>query len=540
MSNMLIEQAVLEGIYESRADVAKLYEVPKTDVDYERLLKSKLWRMNNLYTIVNKDGERIRFRMNFAQHHVYNKSLIHPRLIILKSRQQGISTFWLISFFDDAIFLSDTNVGMMAQGLDEAETLLKRVELAWDALPPSIIDLLQIARTKDNAKEQGYSNGSTIFIRTSFRSTTLQRLHISEFGKIANKYPERAEETKTGTLQAIAPGNTVAIESTAEGDNDFKTMWYNAKDQYKKGQLAPKDFYPVFLSWLDDPDCNLDIYQEATDEQEQYFAKLELETGRILTQSQKNFWISQYRELAEHIFQEYPATDEEAFTAARQGQYYASRYMEFVVKRNREISNLYDKNLDVHVSMDLGVNDDMVLGFWQIHYNAQRKEWEVRQIDEYVNSGEGLDHYVEVMNDRVDSKGYTYGYTILPHDAQVRDLGAVKAKTRVAILKGLGVRRIKVLPRVPVNDGIAAVRKLIPILWVDPKRCPRSRLAYLNYSKEWDPKLKVWKDKPLHNEHSHPADMIRYFALGVIMIQKRNKNEPKRSKQSSVINGLAL
>ncbi len=78
------------------------YTEPKDDKDLQtNYLISKLWRLNNLYTIVDKYGNKIRFKMNLSQHRVYADCLRHPRLIILKSRQQGISTFWLVNFFDD-------------------------------------------------------------------------------------------------------------------------------------------------------------------------------------------------------------------------------------------------------------------------------------------------------------------------------------------------------------------------------------------------------------------------------------------------------
>ena len=254
-----------------------------------KYLPSKLWRLNNLYTIVNKWGERITFRMNRAQHLVYAASLRHPRLIILKSRQQGISTLWLVSFFDDCVTLEDLSIGLMAQGQDEASTLLERTKILWETLDPEVKAFLGAAIKVNNTKEFKLTNGSNIFIRTSFRSATLQRLHISEMGKIANNFPEKAREAKTGTLQAIAQGNTAVIESTAEGDNLFKDMWDNSVAYVRN--LSKKDFLPVFLSWLDDPDCNVEEDQPITTANAKYFKKLEDELGLRLTRTQKNFWI---------------------------------------------------------------------------------------------------------------------------------------------------------------------------------------------------------------------------------------------------------
>jgi hypothetical protein len=386
--------------------------------------------------------------MNKSQHRVYSAFLKHRRLIILKSRQQGISTFWLIFYFDSAVFGDDLNIGLMAQGKAEASTLLKRVKLAWDELDEAIKSFLNISLGKNNTEEFSFSNGSTVFVRTSFRSATLQGLHISEYGKIANKYPERARETKTGTLQAIKPGLPVAIESTAEGKNDFKYMWERAEDQLVKGEeFAGKDFYPVFLSWLDDPDCVSSTPQTISKTQAEYFAKIEAELGCVITDEQKWFWVAQQRELGDDIYQEYPSTSEEAFTVTKDGSYYARLYRNLVMKRNREVSGLYDPNLDVQVALDLGMNDTFTLVFFQ-RYNE-----EFRIIDEYRNSGEGLEHYVEEMR----SREYNIGTVYLPHDVKVRELST--GQSRLHRLRELGVRNYRVLPRIAVSDGIEAVRR---------------------------------------------------------------------------------
>ncbi len=474
----------------------------KTDKQLlEEYMTSKLWRMNNLYTIIDKDGDEIPFIMNYSQYKVYAAWRVHARLIILKSRQQGISTLWLIDFFDNACFSENLNIGLMAQGADEAATLLIRVKTAWDKLDPMIKDHFNLAIKKDNTKEFSLTNGSTIFIRTSFRSTTLQNLHISEFGKIANKYPERAKETNKGTLQAIKPGNTVVIESTAEGDNMFKEKWDAAVNC--GGKYAPKDMQPVFLSWLDDPDCYSIVDEIPSKEQIEYFESLEEELNIRLTQQQKNFWIMQYRELGDDIYQEYPATPEEAFTISRDGTYYANSFRENVTKKKRIVPNLYDANLDVTVVMDLGMNDDFFMGFWQI-YNK-----EVRCIDEHVNSGEGLEYYARVMKE----SGYKIDRVIVPHDAKVKELST--GQSRVHAMRKLGVRRIKVLPRQSVNGGIEAVRRMIPNLWID-ESCTAHIGSFRNYSKEWDDHYGVWKDRPNHNKWSHGADQIRYRAVSLL------------------------
>ena len=111
-----------------------------------------------------------------------------------------------------------------------------------------------------------------------------------------------------------------------------------------------------------------------------------------------------------------------------------------------------------------------------------------------------------------------------PHDIRVRELGSVgkggKAKSRHAIAleykkrEGLGWR-LDVLPRGSIENGIEAVRRIIPNILVDAS-CKYTIDCLLNYSKEWDDRLQCWKKTPLHNEYSHGADALRQLAGNTI------------------------
>lgn len=499
---------------------------------WSKYMPSKLWRLNNLYTITNKNGDLIRFRMNWAQHKAYSATLIHPRIVILKSRQQGISTLWLVSFFDDAITQDNFEIGLMNLGLKESKVLFRRIKRLWAELPEFIKSYMMLSLIKETQDELGFNNGSMMYLSSSFRSGTLQRLHISEFGKIAAKFPEKAVETKTGSLQAIKVGNTVVVESTAEGRaNAFYDMWYDSINYV--GVRSGKDFMPVFLSWTDDPDCRMDIPQRITDEAKEYFIRTEETLGIVLSDNQKWWWVSQSRELGDKMGQEYPATPEEAFAAVRDGAYFAVIYREEVESRGRVIDDLYDQALKVEVAMDLGVNDMMVLVFFQ------RYGKEVRLINEYHNSGEGLAHYVGVMNDMARKLGYRYGSVWLPHDAKVRELGS--GQTRLARLKELGVRG-RVLKRSDVSTGIEQVRRMLENTYIDPKTCGYLIKTFFNYSKQWNDVLGVWSDKPYHNEWSNPADAIRYVAMSLRGGSEMGPSESGKSRRvsSNVVDGMAL
>lgn len=479
------------------ASVELFENKPETDDElFTIFLPSKLWRLNNLYTIVDKIGIKRKFEMNFSQWYFYSRKVKHPRNIILKSRQQGISTLVLIDFYDDMHIIPNLSVGMMAQDVSAATKLLERVKILEKELDPAVKTFLGIETTKDNTEELGFSNGSTMYIRTSFRSATLQRLHVSEYGKIAAMYPERIRELKTGTLQAIAPINPVIIESTAEGDNDYKYVWDKSVIAEKVG-LGPLDFQPTFLSWVQDPDCNLNFEKPITPQAELYFNKLPYK----LSQTQEWFWLSKFEELGKDIYQEYPGLPEEAFLSNVEGSYYQNEY------KNLKIgSNLYVPDLKVHLAVDLGMNDDFPIGFFQVWPTGQ-----VKFVGEYVSNNNGLEHYANVLHHLTKTRGWIFGSTYVPHDVKVQEL--TSGKTRWETMKRLGFRPILVKKH-KLADGIEETRQFLKWVEID-EECTMILSAIQNYRKKFDKKLNLYLDEPLHDIHSHPADMIRYAAMGL-------------------------
>ncbi len=505
--NTMVERAALEEVYAGveGLELGLLYDKPDSVEELiDNYLTSKLWRLNNLYTVINKDGERVPFVMNLSQHKVYAAILTWYRIIILKSRQQGISTFWLLCFLDDAMFYDDLNIGLMAQGKSEADKLLKKVKLAWRSLDDEVKDVLGgLGLDVDKKEEIAFTNNSSIYIAVSFRSGTLQRLHVSELGKIANNFPKRARELKTGSLQAIKVGNPIVIESTAEGDNMFSSMWDAAVESEARADVGrgDKDFMPVFLSWIYDKDCVSRVKETVTEQVKEYFIEIEEEMDTKLSVEQKNFWVMQERELGQDIYQEYPSTPTEAFIAVRDGTYYASLYFRHIVQGKRLLHDLFDPTLSVLVAMDLGMNDTFVLIFYQ--------KWgkEIRIIDEYTNHGLELAHYVDIMK----NTKYKISTVEIPHDGAVRELQT--GKRRKAHLRDLGVVGLYMLPRSNIEDGIEKVRQMLKNTWLDTK-CIYVKTCLTKYTKQYDEEHNVWRDKPLHNEASNGADTLRVIAMG--------------------------
>src|SRR3990172_3098364 len=92
--------------------------------------------------------------------------------------------------------------------------------------------------------ELSLTNGSMVYVGTSMRSATVQFLHVSEFGKISRRTPEKAKEIVSGSFNAVHPGQMIFVESTAEGRaGEFFDMCDGAqKKQQASSKLTQLDF----------------------------------------------------------------------------------------------------------------------------------------------------------------------------------------------------------------------------------------------------------------------------------------------------------
>ena len=190
-----------------------------------------------------------------------------------------------------------------------------------------------------------------------------------------------------------------------------------------------------------------------------------------------------------------------SFQAAITGSYYGAIIENLSI--NKRITDVpYDEDLDTETWWDLGMNDQTCIWF------VQRFKDEIRLIDYYENSGEGLDHYAKILNNR----GYEYSRHIAPHDIKVRELGNF-GKSRLESALELGIE-FDIAPKLSIEDGIEAVRKALPNCWFDKSKCQKA-IEYLKaYQKKWDEKNQCFKNKPMHNFASHCADAFRTGIVG--------------------------
>ena len=465
-------------------------------------LSNRFWRLNNLYRIIDEEGQEVDFRMNWAQRDLYEALWYFNT--VLKARQLGFSTFFLLYMLDACLFNSNVRAGVIAQTRNDAEALFaEKIRFPFDHLAPSLKADREI-RT-DRSNELKFSNNSSIRVGTSMRGGTLQFLHVSELGKISAKYPEKAREIRTGALNTIHLGQFIFLESTAEGaGGEFYDQCQRAmklRDSGKKlNEMEPRfHFYP----WWRHPGYVLPAGDAVvTPEDETYFARIEADGGMELSAEQKAWYVTKAEQQGPDMKREYPSTPVEAFEASVEGAYYANE-MTRARKEGRITRVPLEATVQVNTFWDLGVDDETSI--W-LHQEVGKEH---RFFRYYHNAGEGLSHYAEWLR----QQGCVYGKHYLPHDVNVTSLST--GKTRKKTLEGFGVKPIVVVPRIEnLADGIQMVRNVIPKCWFDEAGCAEGIRCLDQYKREWNDKMSVWKNEPRHDAASHGADAFRQFATG--------------------------
>jgi hypothetical protein len=494
----------------------------------------KWWRLNNLYYILDQDGRKVRFQCNPLQEKLYWDFWYWN--LILKARQFGGTTFVDLYFLDDCLFINNLEAGIIAHNQEDAKKIFRRkIKFPYDNLPAGLREKRQT--TTKSVQELAFSNGSTIYVATSVRSGTVQRLHISEHGKICRKYPDKAEEIRTGSLNAIHPGNIVCIESTAEGRyGDFYEFCQDALNQQREGrELTRLDFKMHFFPWFWDKK-NQVTRKEArltviTPEKKAYFEELEAKgfvtspDGKQakLTQEQRAWYVIKERKMHDKMLQEFPSTPEEAFQATIKGAYYSIE-MTKMRKDGRLMRIPYETRLPVNTAWDLGLDERLRIVFHQ-HLDNEN-----RIIDHLVLPKNNLQLAAQALQER----GYVYGEHFLPHDIEVTSLST--GKTRLSTLEGLlPGQKITVVEKLDFGDGISATANFLASCWIDNTEKGQPVIDALDaYQREPDDRHGGFKTTPLKNEACHTADAVRYLAIG-FTAQKRKLKGRRRRRDAKVV-----
>jgi phage terminase large subunit len=188
-----------------------------------------------------------------------------------------------------------------------------------------------------------------------------------------------------------------------------------------------------------------------------------------------------------------------SFNNPIEGAYY-SKIIDDLDKQGRIGNYPWEQQLPVYTFWDLGVGDATTIWFAQFIGN------EIRIIDYIEDNNRGLNSYIKEVKD----KPYIYEQHFAPHDIQIREFSNGKSRLETAMELGL---RFSIAPKLSIEDGIDAVRSILPKCFFNETTTRRGLLTLKNYKKEFDNKNNTFKLQPKHDWASHGADAFRYLAV---------------------------
>jgi hypothetical protein len=275
--------------------------------------------------------------------------------------------------------------------------------------------------------------------------------------------------------------------------DEFADMRPSVWGEIIRPLLADRRGWAVFIGTPKGKNSFWDIYSRSSNDPDWFSLSLKASTSGLiprdeLADARKGMTDDQYE-------QEFECS----FTAAIQGAYYGK---ELNAAQDRIKTVSYDPMFPVHTAWDLGYSDDTAIWWYQVIAG------EIRILEAHSSNGNNVDFYANLVN----NKPYKYGLHWLPHDAKAKTLASGGKSIQEMLIKGIG-NNIRIVPSLSLQDGIQAVRSMLPRCWFDKVSCADGLEALMQYQREYDEDKKSFRDKPLHNWTSHYADAFRMLAI---------------------------
>jgi len=354
-----------------------------------------------------------------------------------------------------------------AQGAYIAPTYGAAKRIAWVMLR-DYAGVLPGVKFNEAELRCDFADGQRIWLLGSENPDALRgmRLDAACLDEYADMNSRLFPEIVRPALSDFGTGKCLWI-GTPRGENQFKEIYDTAKREMEDGN---DEWFAMLF-----PASRTDV-----------LAQKELDAARATMDE------SQY-------LQEF----EVSWAAALIGSYYAKQ-LDSIDLAGQIDRVPWEPNLPVTTAWDLGIADSTAIFMVQQAKNEQY----LRVIDYYEDTGEGLHHYIKELQ----SRPYTYDKHLFPHDVMVRELGS--GHSRYETLQSLGVRPT-VVPKLSVQDGIEAVRGLIPRCYFDRGNVAEGLKHLRHYHRQFNDRTGDWKDKPNHDKSSHACDAFRYLAVGL-------------------------
>ncbi len=227
-------------------------KIPKIFLDK---VKKKHWRLNNLYKIVDKQGQLIKFKFNKEQQKTWNECFDDNGKMTaspdqLKGRQFGMTTFWIIVYFDDCIWNKNLNVFIQSHERESITKIFRIAQTCFRNLHPIFKPVVD--RGGGSKHEMYFTQlNSRIYVGLEHRSGSVHRLHLSETAF--------QDQKKIGaTMGALPPNQHYSSETTPNGMNFYQKDWTKKDAKRKK----------MFFCWLHHEPYSLDGESQLYDSDE--------------------------------------------------------------------------------------------------------------------------------------------------------------------------------------------------------------------------------------------------------------------------------
>ena len=210
--------------------------------------------------------------------------------------------------------------------------------------------------------------------------------------------------------------------------------------------------------------------------------------------------------------------------------------VDLLIEENRFTNIPVEPALEVHSFWDLGLNDDMVVWLMQPH------GLELRMIACYGNSNEGMEHYINWLQDFKKKYSIRFGQHYAPHDISVRDL--MTKQSRKATAKAMGIDFTMIERTKSKRESINALKKIFRRIWIDKSRCDTDLAgntgdlaqktgwkALKALRREWDHDNEVFKDSTGPKWATNFTDALQQ--MGLHYKPKAKKTEAKKTRPTS-------
>jgi hypothetical protein len=267
--------------------------------------------------IISKEGEILPFVFNRAQEYLHKRIEEQKswtgrvRIVILKGRQQGCTTYVQGRFFHKTQFRPNLSAYILAH---QSESTLKIYAIA-SKFQTNLPAAIKFPLIKNTERAMTIENGSSYTVGTAGsaqigRGMTVHLFHGSEVA-----FYENADELSVGLMQTVADvnGTEMIFESTANGPGNF---FYNLCMGAVNGKNG---FELIFIPWYWQAEYMDPLplsERELTPKEVQYFEAYKADGLTLHHLAWRRRKIAAFEDKEWKFIQEYPFNPDEAFVRA--------------------------------------------------------------------------------------------------------------------------------------------------------------------------------------------------------------------------------